>query len=323
MARYPRKTILLALIESVYGTDSTPDGDNAMLISVPQITPLNAQNVDRDLVRGFFGASEQLVGSRFVSCSFTCEFAGSGTAGTRPPVGDLLLACGFAETVEASTRVDYTPVSDGLDSVTLKWYDDGLLHALLGARGNVTFALNSGGRPELRFEFQGLYVTPSAASNPTPTGLSTFRTPLVVSEPNTGDLTLGATHSASGAPALTGGTTYPSMGLEIAMNNVIAHAPLLGGESIELSERAAQCNFQLELTAAQEATAMAAVAAATLISVGLVHGTAAGNRVLVFMPAVQRINPTKAEVAGKRMVRFDGRVTPTSSGNDEVRLAFF
>lgn len=321
-SRYTRNTILLALIEGTYGTDSTPTGSNAMLISKPSLNPLAAQNVPREVLRGFMGGSEHLVGSSFQECSFDIELVSGGTAGTAPAWGDLLLACGWAETETATVRVDYTLVSTAIGSVSLYWYDDGLLHKLLGARGTVTFKKLSGGIPVMSFSFKGLYSAASAASNPTPT-LTGFKTPLVVSEANTADLTFGGTHSSSGAPAIVGGTAYPSKGIEMALGGKVEHDPLLGGETIEFSDRDASCNFDLQLTAAQEVTFMTAVAAATLTSIGLVHGTTAGYKSLLWLPFVQRINPTKKEgVAGKRMNGFEGRVVP-SVGNDEARLVLF
>lgn len=321
MSRFARRTIIAALIESSYGTDSTPDGSNAILVSNPTINPLNAQNVDRDLVRGFMGSSEQLVGSRFVELGFDVELVGSGAAGTAPAWGDLLEACGFDETVTASTRVDYTPISSAFPSVTIAWHDDGLKHTVTGCRGNVVFRMNSGGRPVMSFTFRGLYAAPAAASNPTPT-YTGFKTPRVVSEANTADLTLGCTHSTSGAPALASGTAYPSLGVEFSPNNTVEHIPLLGGESVEITDRAATCSVQLELTAAEEATFMGTVADATLTSIGMVHGTDAGYKSLVFLPYVQLINPQKQAVGGKRMTSFEGRVTP-SAGDDEMRLVLF
>jgi hypothetical protein len=64
---------------------------------------------------------------------------------------------------------------------------------------------------------------------------------------------------------------------------------------------------------------MSTVKANTLQSVGLQHGTQAGFRGLVFMPAVQLINPSKQEVEGRRLIGHDLRVNP-SAGNDELRI---
>lgn len=321
-ARFIRNTVLLAKIEATYGLDPTPAGaTDAMLISNVSINPLNAQNVSRDLITGYMGGFQQLVGNRFVECSFDIELVGAGTAGTAPAWSPLMKACGFTETVTATTRVDYVPVSTAFSSVTFYYYDDGLLHKVSGARGNVQFKMGAGGRPVMSFSFKGLYSAPTATSNASPT-LTGFKVPEVVAEANTADLTLGATHSTSGAPALATGTTYPSLGLEFGPNNTVEHIPLLGGESVEISGRDASCAFQVELTAAQEVTLMASVAAATLTSVGIVHGSNAGFKSLVFLPFVQLINPRKQEVSGKRMIGFDGRVTP-SAGNDEMRVVLF
>lgn len=321
MPRYTRNNVLLAKVESSYGTDSTPTGSEAILSSRPQLTKLEAQNVPRDVELGYLGSKEHLVGSRFRSISFDVELVGGGTVGTGPAWGDLLLACGWAETETSSTRVDYTLVSSSFPSVSIYWYADGLLHKLLGARGTVTFVMTSGGIPVMRFSFKGLYSAATATSNATPT-LTGFKVPRVVNEQNTADLTLGGTHSTSGAPAISGGTAFPSRGIEFALNNTVEHVPLLGGETIELTQRDPSCNFSLELTAAQEVTQEAAVADGTLTSIGLVHGTDAGYKVLLWLPYVQRINPRIEDLAGKFMLSMEGRVVP-SAGNDEARLVLF
>lgn len=321
MPRYTRNTVLLVKVESAYGTDIIPTGAEAMLISKPSLNPLNAQNVPREVIFGALGSKEHLVGSSFQECSFDIELVGGGTAGTRPAWGDLMLACAWAETATVGVRVDYTLVSSAIQSVSMYWYDDGLLHKLLGARGDVSIKMTSGGIPVLSFSFKGLYVAASAASNASPT-LTGFKTPLVVNEANTMDLSFGGTHALEIAPAIAGATAYPSQGIEFMLKNTVEHVPLLGGETIEITQRDPSCSFQLELTAAQEVTFMTAVAAATLTSVGLVHGTTAGYKSLLWLPYVQRISPTKQDVSGKRMVGFEGRVTP-SAGNDEARLVLF
>ena len=66
-------------------------------------------------------------------------------------------------------------------------------------------------------------------------------------------------------------------------------------------------------------TFITAVKANTLQSLGIMHGTAAGYKTMLFMPSVQLINPTVADVNGKAMMGFDFRALP-SSGNDELKL---
>jgi hypothetical protein len=131
MSRLERNWVVLAKVEATYATDPTPTNSaNAMLASKPQINPINSSEVARDVFVGYLGQRENLVGTRFVEASFDVELVGSGTVGTRPAWGDLMLACGWAETATASTRVDYVPISSAFQSVTIYWYDDGALHKL-------------------------------------------------------------------------------------------------------------------------------------------------------------------------------------------------
>lgn len=314
--RLIRKTAILLKIETVYGTDPVPTGAaNAMLVSNLSINPLNAQNVDRDLVRTYLGASEQLVGTGYVEMSFDVEMQGSGTLGTAPAWGAALRACGFAEAITAAARVEYTPVTDSLESATIYWYDDGVLHKGLGGRGSVEIAAGVGERPVFKFKYILLDGGISAAANPALT-LSAWKQPKVVNDANTGDLTFGGTYATG---AITGGTAWPSRGLNLSVANAVNFTPLLGGETIDLTQREITGSMQLDLTAAQEVTFMAAVKANTLDTLSLLHGTAAGYKVLIHASSFQMMNPSKQEVNGKRLIGYDIRCVP-ATGNDELRI---
>lgn len=316
--RYLRNTVILAKIESTYGVDPTPtEGANAFLISNVSITPLKSNNVDRNLVRPYMGGSEQLVGPASVEIDFYNELAGSGTAGNAAPYGPLLRACGFVETLTGSVRAEYNLTTPVADSNTIYGFWDGSKHITKGCRSNLAIDLTSGNIPMAHYNFIGLDGGITAATPSAPT-LSQFKTPLVVSEANTGDVTFGCTYTAA-TPTLTGGTGYPSQGLSIDLGNNVQFIPLLGGESVEITDRSVTGKVVLDLTAAQEVTFMANVKANTVQSMGLMHGTAAGNKILVFMPAVQLINPQKVNVNGKLMIGFDLRILP-SSGNDELKI---
>ncbi len=318
--RIVRNTAILAKIETTYGVDAVPTGAaNAMLVSGLSINPINAQNVDRDVIRPYLGASEQLLGTRYVEMSFTVELAGAGTVATAPAWGALMRACGMAEVITATFRADYVPISTAFESVSIYWYDDGLLHKATGVRGTVTLSLKAGGRPEMAFKFTGIYSTPTAAANPSVT-LTAFKVPQVVVDANSGDVIFGGTHVTTTAPAITGGTAYPSQGLELDLGNSVNFTPLLGGETVDLTQRSVSGKVTLDLTAAQEATFMQAVELGTLQTVGLMHGTVPNvTKVGIWLPAVQLINPQKTDVNGKRLVSFDMRCTPLV-GNDEIRV---
>jgi len=316
MPRYTRNTLITAKLETVAGQDALPTGAaNAILVSDQTITPLDAQNIDRGIVRGYFGASEQLIGPASVKVSFTVELAGSGTAGTAPAYGPLLQACAMAEVVLASpARVEYTPVSTGIKTATIYYYDDGVLHKLLGAMGTCTISAKVGEKPVMKFDFTGLDGGIAVASD---TGTFTaFKKPVAMTKANVIDIALGVAYAAG---AFTGGTQYSSTGLEINLGNAVSFTPMLSSETVDITDRETTGSTELDLTAAQEVALMASVKANTTQSIGMTIGTVAGNKVTLFGPAVQQMAPKKNDKNGKRLIGYDLRFMPVN-GNDELRI---
>jgi hypothetical protein len=317
MPRLIRKTAILAKVEATYGTDSVPTGAaNAMLVSNCTFN-LAYNNVERNFIRPFFGGSGQLAGTRFVEINFEIELANSGTAGTAPAWAPVLRACGMAESVLATpARVEYTPVSASFSSVTIYYHLDGVRRVALGCMGNVEIMLNEGAAPMLRFSMVGLDGGRTATADPSVT-LTAFRAPQVVSDVNTGDINLGCTYSAG---ALASGTVYPSRGLSINLQNTVSRKALLGGQAVQISDRNVQGSMQLDLTAAQEVSFMTDINANTNTTLGFTHSTGAGVGIVLHAPQVQRIDPTDQEYEGDVHIGQSLRFTPTTAGNDELRL---
>jgi hypothetical protein len=321
MPRQTRQQFILAKIEATYATDSTPIGaDDAILVSEPELVPLQANNVPRDFVRGYLGGSEHLVGTATKALSFTAEWAGSGTATTPPRIGRLLQACGFVQNIGASA-VDYQPITTfgASTSLTIYYHLAGERHKLLGARGTFTLEAGVGERPVFRFRFVGLDGGIAAIGDPTPTYIQ--RAPLVITDANTGDLTLGAVTYTSGTGVLASGTAFVSRGVRLDLGNNVVHQPLLGAETVEITQRECTGNFSLDLSAAQAVTAMGDVAANTTTALGLTHGSVTGDIVGLYAPKVQRIDPRIEDVNGSAFYAFTARLVP-SVGNDELRLFF-
>jgi hypothetical protein len=113
-----RKRLILAETEGTYGSDPGPDGADAILVRDLSITPQQSDVVNRDLVRPYLGASEQLLANTRVECTFSVELAGSGTAGTAPRFGKVLKACALAETT-VSPAVTGTAAAGASNSITL------------------------------------------------------------------------------------------------------------------------------------------------------------------------------------------------------------
>lgn len=318
MARLIRKTVILAKVETTSGTDATPTNvANALQVSDLSITPLDATNVDLNYIRAYFGNTESLVGTASVKCSFSVMLAGAAAAATAPAWGALMLGCANAETTGLTTpnRVEYLPATDSLKTLTIYWYDDGVLHKLLGCFGNVKLSAKAGEAPKLTFDFVGLDGGVTAVSNVVPT-LTAWKTPVPVTKANVTDITLGCTYATG---ALSGGTAYNSTGLTLDWGNQVAFAPMLTTEEVVLNDRKATGTVSLDLSAAQEVSLMSSVKANTTTGLGFVLGSTTGNKIMLHMPAVQLINPKKEELQGKRLIGFDLRIVPVS-GNDEIRI---
>ena len=318
MPRYIKNSVVTAKAQTAAGTDAGPTGAaNAVLIKNVSITPLDAQNISRDVIRGSFGGSEQLVGPASVKLSYGVELAGSGTAGTAPAWGVLLQGCAAGEGLLATpARVEYSPVSTNLKALSQYYYDDGVLHKLLDCMGNCTLSAKVGEIPTLNFEWIGVNGG-IATGNPSGTSFTAWKKPVPMTKANVIDITLGATYNAG---VLTGGTTYPSTGLELNFGNAVNFDALLGAETVDITDRDSAGSTELQLDAAQEVALMANVVGNVSTSLAFTIGTAAGNKIIVFAPNVQMVSPSKVDRNGKRLIGFDLRFVPTAAGNDEWKL---
>jgi hypothetical protein len=315
MSRIMRNTAILAKIETTEGTDALPTAiADALLISNASFELINS-NVDRDVLRAYIGNSESLVGTRFVRATFDVELSGSGAAATAPAWGKLLIASAFAEVTGAS-MVEYTPVTNGLKTLTIKYLLDGLQHTMTGCMGTVSLDMTQGVIPKLKFVFTGIDAGRSAVALPALT-LTAWKVPRVITAENSGAVTLGGTYAAG---AITGGTAFASRGLSVDVGNDVKQIALVGqGNQVDITQRSVTGSVQMELTAAQEITMFSDINANTLTSLSFLHGSTAGAKVLVYAPAVQRINPKHVDFEGRAHFGMDLRFTPLA-GNDELRI---
>lgn len=318
MPRLERKVAVLLKLETTSGVDAVPTGAaNAMYVSELSVTPLDATNIPLDYIRPYFGNSPNLVGSASKKCSFKVYLAGAGTAATAPAWSAAFVACANAETtgLTVPNRVEWLPATDSLKTATIYYHDDGVLHKLTGAFGMWMLSAKSGEAPYLKFDFIGVDSGDTAVANPT-TVLTAWREPVPVTKANVVDIKLGCTYATG---VLTGGTVYNTSGLTLESGNAVAFAPLLTTEAVVLTDRKVKGKVSFDLTAAQEVANMATVKNNVIQGLGFELGLTTGNRIMLFMPAVQLINPTKEVFNGQRMIAYDLQVNPVA-GNDELRI---
>lgn len=137
-----RNRLLLVEMESSYGVNPTPAAADALKLSELEVTPLEIELLDRELITGNFGNTEKVTGSSMSKLSFPVEIAGSGAAGTAPRPGRLLRACGFAETITAAPVTD-TAQAGAAGTITLAagasstdGYYNGMIISITSGTGN-------------------------------------------------------------------------------------------------------------------------------------------------------------------------------------------
>jgi hypothetical protein len=169
-------------------------------------------------------------------------------------------------------------------------------------------------RPYIDWEIWGFdtSVTEVALTSPS---LAAWQRPLVITDANSGNIRLGASYSAGN---VTGGTAYNSRGMTLSLGNKVEHMKLIGGESIDITERNVTGNATFELTTADEVAWWTDIRANALTGMSFNIGGAATN-VIVHGPSVQRTNPNGVNYQGKQLMGVDTRYLPVS-GNDELRI---
>lgn len=301
-----RKKVILAKIETTYGTDSVPTGAaNAILARDIKLTPLAASTVERDNPRPELGAYQKIHVGEHVMLEFDVEFAGAGSAGGIPAYSVLLRACGFAMTNTPGVNTLYAPVSENEESASLYLHFDGQLHKLVGARGSWGIRVNKANLPYFNFAFTGLWSDPVSVVDPA-ANFSSFATPLHVSNANTPTATLHANNLILSS-------------FEISGNNNVVHRDLVGVEEVAILDRSVSGKLKAEAPALSTWNIFTTAKANTLGALQIVHGTVAGNILQIDAPAAQIVNPNYSEEDAKTMIDADLVLVP-NAGDDEIKI---
>lgn len=305
-----RRRLILAKIESTYGTDSSPTGSsNAILVRNLEIQPLVADTVNRDLVRPYMGQADQLLAQTRVEVSFEVELAGSGTAGTAPAYGPVLRSCGLSETISASTSVTYAPESSGFESCTIHYHEDGIRHKLTGCRGTFELTGEVGQIPVIAFTMTGIYNAPTDETLPTPT-YANQATPLIFKQGNTTSFDI---FSYSGC----------MQSYSFSMANEVIYRELVGcTKEILITDRAPNGTVVIEAPTITAKDFFAIATGSSTGSIDFQHGQTGGNIVTVTTAQSDLGNLTYSDMDGIQMLNIPFIAVPTNAGNDELSLVY-
>ena len=304
-----RRRLILAKIESTYGTDPTPAGSNAILVRNLEIQPLVADTVNRELVRPYLGQADQLLSQTRVEVTFEVELAGSGTAGTAPAYGPVLRSCALSETISAGVSVTYAPESSGFESCTIYYHQDGIRHKVTGCRGTFEMSCEVGQIPVLSFTMTGIYNAPTDETQPTPT-YSNQASPVLFKEGNTTNFS-----AFSYAGCL--------MSYNFSIANDVIYRELVGcTKQVLITNRAPSGTVVIE---APTITAKDFFTVATGSSTGSItfqHGQSAGNIVTMTTAQSDLGNLTYSDQDGIQMLNMPFIAVPTNAGDDELSLVY-
>lgn len=171
-----RKVVVLAKIESVYGTDPTLSTAADTIWSFDDMNPAqpDLQVVDRQPVRGSLTKFGSVVGRSLMNVNPKCVLQGSGVGATEPYIARLLRGCGLKSTSGSSggsTSRILTPRSSAFESLAFEVYYEKIKTQVLGAYGSAVIEGNAGAPIDVTFAYKGKYPAAGLVAGAAPTGM--------------------------------------------------------------------------------------------------------------------------------------------------------
>lgn len=316
MAKKWRKRYVVAKIESAYGEPAT-DMTGATILEVVSMdggTPYGGNTVDRERMRPTLGAFEQINTGPNVERGFRVPLSGQGTKGTAPDFGILLRACGYAETINAdpgTESVVYAPASEGHESVTLWWIEDGQVQRIPGTRGTFTVGADSQGLPYLEFSFTGLYEKTAAGGDASLATQAVQAKELPINKQNT-------VASVDGYAACISSLSFDA-------GNTVEYRNMINCESVQITDRAITGSTNLEAPDLATQDYFAKVEShkgVTLVPLTLTHGAAEGNIVEITSQNVQLSSISPTDNQGIMHYDIGLRFLPTDGNDNDITFTF-
>lgn len=157
---------VLCKVEGTPGTAETLAGTDMVLVENFKFTPNYGDNPNTSM-SGTTDAEVGASGLQVGGVEFDVVLKGSGTAGTAPEWRDLIMLCGFSETVVGATSVTYSPAA-AESYYTIGFILPGLggagedrLQRLQGCQGNAKFTFKAGDLRRMHVSATGGIVGPA------------------------------------------------------------------------------------------------------------------------------------------------------------------
>lgn len=303
--RRAKRLAMLLKPETTYGTDATPAVADAIIGSNVTFTPLEAEEVQRDLLLPYLGHQGTILTAEYGRVEFDVEIAGSGVAGTAPKWGALMRTAGLAATITASTDVTYSIIEDAAESGTLYFISDKVRHVFLGGRANIALNFTPKQIPKFRVTYVGLLGAVTDIGSMPAVAMTGWTKPLPVSKANT-------TLSLHGWSAV-------AESLNLDLGNTLTPRHLIGDESILISDRQSTGTAVVEARSIATIDWFARARASTRGALSLVHGVTPGNIIEITAPAVEIGKPTQGQTDNIVNYSLPLKICP-DEGRDELTI---
>jgi hypothetical protein len=304
-ARRWRKLAMLHKIETTYGEDAAPTAANAILGANVTFTPIEGQEVSRDIMLPYMGNPGVVLAGMYARIEFDIEIAGAGAAGTIPKYGSILRAAGMSETVVAGTSVTYAIIEELVESGSLYFILDKVQHVLLGGQANIAPSYAPSAIPRFRVTYVGLLGEITDIGAMPAVTQAGWITPLHVSKANT-------TMSLHNWPSV-------AESLSLDLGNVLTPRFLIGDEKIMISDRSSTGTAVVEGRDLAEINWFQRAIDRTRGPLSIVHGKTAGNIVEITSPAVEIGRPTQGQTNGIVNYSLPLTLVPLV-GRDELKI---
>lgn len=146
---------------------------------------LQADAQSRKKAVAWMDASSKRHTNRRVMMTGTIDLIGNTALGTASPQATILRACGYAQTLVATTSATYSPVSSGFEYATVHFHRGArrfVAEDCLGSLTELSFAIDQ--FPQAKFELMGPYTIPTEAAKPSGIDLAAFYDPPLIDTPS-------------------------------------------------------------------------------------------------------------------------------------------
>lgn len=305
MPKFMKKLAVLAKTETTQGVEAAPVAADAIQLSDVNITPLEGDTVENNIIRPYFGSSGSTLVSQYSKITFKVPAAGVAAAGSVPGYAALLRACGMAMTTTAGTSVRFDPVTNNMESLTLFANIDGVLQKMLGTVGTVKLTTDAKALPQFEFDLTGSFVLPTDTLMPT-VNYAAFVDPLGVNKANT--------------TLLLDGLALAVSNFNFDIGNTVVKRDLINVDTQLITDRKAKASVTFEAHSMAFKNWITSARASAKVPLVLTHGLGATNSVQLNALRAQVGKPTYSEQDGIQMITLPLDLIPSSAGNDEFSL---